>query len=69
MKQSKSTFIVGNYVDIKSHEDLMAATIRLASEAGVLFIVEPWPGNNWRIYVKKGSEPALLALEEGLKKK
>jgi len=69
MEQSKSTFIVDSYVEIKSHKDLMAATILLASEAGVMFIVEPWGGNNWRIYVKKGSEPSLKAVEEMLKKK
>ena len=69
MKQDKSMFIVDNYVEIKSHKDLMAATILLASEAGVMFIVEPWPGDNWRIYVKKGSEPALKTVEEMLKKK
>lgn len=69
MKQDKTTFIVDNYVDIKSHEDLLAATILLASEAGVMFVVEPWPGNRWRIYVKKGSELSLKAVEELLKKK
>ena len=63
MKQNKSTFIVDNYVDIASHEDLITATKILAIAAGVMFVVEPWPGNNWRIYVKKGSEPALIALE------
>ena len=68
MKQSKSTFIVDHYLDIRSHEDLLSATKMLADEAGVMFIVEPWPGNHWRIYVKKGSDPALIAVEEGLKK-
>ena len=63
MEQSKSTFIVDNYLDIKSHEDLLTATKMLATAEGVMFVVEPWPGNNWRIYVKKGSEPALIALE------
>ena len=69
MKHDKTKFIVDNYVEIKSHKDLLSATIMLTAEAGTLFIVEPWPGNNWRIYVKKGSEAALKALEVALKEK
>ena len=63
MEHHKSQFIVDNYIQIGSREELINK-INTLSQAGVLFVVEPWAGDNFRIYVRKDAEDILKIVEE-----
>jgi len=65
MKQNKSQFVVDHFVEINNTSNLTLA-MKFLTKAGVLFIVEPWPGENWRIYVRKDAETALQIIEDDL---
>lgn len=65
MKQDKSQFVVDNYVTVNNSSTL-SLVMKLLARHGVLFVVEPWPGQSWRVYVRKDAEQALKIVEEDL---
>ena len=65
MKQNKSQFVVDHFVEVNNKSALTIVMKFLAAQH-TLFIVEPWPGENWRIYVRKDAETALQIIEDDL---
>ena len=65
MKQNKSQFIVDRYVEANSLSTL-TLVMKLLTAQNILFIVEPWPGENWRVYVRKDAETVLQIIEDDL---
>lgn len=63
MKQNKAQFIVDYYVTINNKVALQDIMIGL-KHAGCLFVVEPWPEDHWRVYVRKDMAFMLEKLEE-----
>ena len=66
MSQSKTTFIVDNFLDLKNRSELKKA-VKWLSLLGVLFVVEPWPEHTWRVYVRKEAAHLLTDLEGAIK--
>lgn len=63
MNQNKAQFIFDYYVEIREYSKLRSATHVLQTE-GILHVVEPWPGNMYRLYVRKDQKAALEILED-----
>ena len=66
MDQSKSTFIVDNFIEV-GRKDLYKVTKWLCV-GSVSFVVEPWPYDRWRVYVRKDAAEILSTMEEELRK-
>ena len=66
MIQHKSTFIVDHYIDVQGISTLGIVTLYLNGLSGVLYVVEPWGEDHFRVYVKKGSESVLKTISDVL---
>ena len=70
MKQSKSKFIVDNFVEVTGIKHLSLLTAGLNC-AGILYVVEPWGGGHtvedglYRVYVRKDVAHVLAKHAEG----
>ena len=67
MDQSKTKFIVDNYITIKSGN--LTKVAYLLFSAGVLFVCEPWPDGHYRIYVRKDVKHLLEVIEADVNEK
>ena len=65
MQNNKSQFIVDHYVEIDSFSSL-SLVMKFLAKQGILFVVEPWPGQSWRLYVRKDAEAVLKIVEDDL---
>jgi hypothetical protein len=63
MKNNKIQFIADCYIDVEDQETLLAIIPKLVD---VAFFVEPWPGNNWRVYVRKDASHLLEDIGEAI---
>jgi len=67
MEQNKTQFIFDHFIEV-SRKDLYKVT-KWLNVGSILYAVEPWPEDQWRIYVKKEAGDTLEIMEEELKKK
>jgi len=67
MKQSKAQFIFDNFIEV-GRNDLYKVT-KWLNVGSIVFVVEPWPEDQWRVYVKKDAAETLKIMEEELIKK
>ena len=67
MEQNKTQFIVDNYIDV-GRKDLYKVTKWLCV-GSVAFVVEPWPNDRWRVYVRKDAAISLRIMEEEIGKR
>lgn len=65
MQQNKSQFIVDNFVTIDSRSTL-SLVMKFLVHTGTMFVVEPWPGESWRVYVRKDAAEVLKIVEDDL---
>lgn len=59
MEQQKATFVVDYYIMVQGIPDLNLVTAYLNCRH-VLFIVEPWPDDWFRIYTRKDVKDELI---------
>jgi len=62
MDQSKTTFVVDNFITLENRAELKKAT-KWANLLSILYVVEPWPEDTWRMYVRKESGTILADLD------
>ena len=67
MEQNKVQFIFDNYIEVEI-KDLHKVT-RWLTVGSITHTVEPWPEDQWRVYVKKDAADILKLMEEELNKK
>ena len=65
MKQNKHQLIFDYYKEVSLGS--LFSSVQYMTSRGVLFAVEPWPDNKWRIYVKKDARHTFDEMEEHLK--
>ena len=66
MEQNKAQFIFDNYIVI-GRDDLYKVT-KWLNVGSIVFLVEPWPEDQWRVYVRKDAADILETMEEELRK-
>lgn len=66
MRQNKTTFVVDNFLDLENRDELKKA-VKWLSLLSILYVVEPWPGHAWRIYVRKEAADILIDIEGALR--
>jgi len=62
MKQNKAQFIMDYYVAVGPGG--LEEMTDILNTKGVAYVVEPWPEDNARIYVRKDAAPVLKEVEK-----
>ena len=66
MKQNKAQFIVDHYIEVG--RDALYKVTKWLCVGSIAFVVEPWPNDRYRIYVRKDVAETLKIAEEEAKK-